>query len=68
MTVPGRPELDPGPEAELDRLERDRRWDLLDRIDDAITVIASDPGSKEARERSSAGGTYGVTIRTRDDD
>jgi hypothetical protein len=44
MSTPFRVELDPGPEAELDRLEHGKRWDLLDNIDEAITSLASDPG------------------------
>jgi hypothetical protein len=61
-------ELDPGPEAELDRLERAKSWGLLDRIDTAITDLAGDPGAASSRERSFAGGLFGITVRTRDDD
>ena len=61
-------ELDPGPEAELDRLERAKSWDLLDSIDAAIVALDDDPGNRASRERSFAGGAFGITVRTRDDD
>jgi hypothetical protein len=66
--VPLPVELDPGPEAELDRLERAKQWDLLDAIDDAITALAASPGAPESRKRSFAGAGFGITVRTRDDD
>jgi hypothetical protein len=61
-------ELDPGPEAELDRLEKTGREDLLERIEDAIDALAGDPGSKSSRKRAFRGGTFGITVRDRDDD
>lgn len=61
-------ELDPGPDAELDRLERAKRWPLLDAIDTAIATLAADPGSPEERRRSFSRGTFGMTVRTQDDD
>ena len=61
-------ELDPTADAELDRLERAKSWDLLDAIDAAISTLAASPGSPEARRRSFSGGAFGVTVRTRDDD
>jgi hypothetical protein len=54
-------ELDPGPEAELDRLEKHQRWELLGRIEDAIDALADDPGSKESRKRAFRGGGFGIT-------
>ena len=65
---PVRVELDPGPDAELDRLERAKQWDLLDAIDAAIAALSRDPGAPSSRQRSFAGGGFGITIRTRDDD
>jgi hypothetical protein len=61
-------ELDPGPEAELDRLEKTGRLDLLERIDDAIDALAVDPGSRASRRRAFRGGTFGITVRDRADD
>lgn len=61
-------ELDPGPEAELDRLERAKSWDLLDAIDAAIGTLAASPGSPESRRRSFSKGAFGITVRTRYDD
>ncbi len=61
-------ELDPGPEAELDRLEKARRWDLLERIEDALDVLAADPGGRDSRRRAFRGGTFGITVRDRDHD
>jgi hypothetical protein len=68
MTEPVPVELDPGPEAELDRLERGKQWDLLDAIDAAITRLAADPGAPSSRQRSFAGSGFGITVRTRHDD
>ena len=61
-------ELDPGAEAELDRLEKTQRWDLLERIEDAIDALADDPGAKGSRQRAFRGGGFGITVRSRDDD
>ncbi len=61
-------ELDPGPEAELDRLEKTQRWELLGRIEDAIDALADDPGGKDSRKRAFRGGGFGITVRSRDDD
>lgn len=61
-------ELDPGPEAELSRLERAKQWDLLDAIDTAITALSQDPGAPSSRQRSFAGAGFGITVRTRYDD
>jgi ParE toxin of type II toxin-antitoxin system, parDE len=61
-------ELDPGPEAELDRLEKSGRLDLLERIEDAIDALAADPGSRESRRRAFRGGTFGITVRDPSDD
>jgi hypothetical protein len=61
-------ELDPGPEAELDHLEKTGRTDLLGRIEDAIDALSEDPGSRDSRRRGFRGGTFGITIRDRDDD
>jgi hypothetical protein len=63
-----RVELDPGPEAELDRLEKTQRWDLLRRIEDAIDALADDPGSRDSRKRGFRGGTFGIPVRDREDD
>ena len=63
-----RVELDPGPGAELDRLEKARRWDLLGRIEDAIEALGEDPGSRESRKRAFAGGTFGIPVKGRDED
>jgi hypothetical protein len=63
-----RVELDPGPDAELDRLEKARRWDLLGTIEDAIEALGDDPGSRESRKRAFAGGTFGIPVRYRDED
>lgn len=61
-------ELDPGAEAELDRLEKTGRGDLLGRIEDAIDSLADDPGSKDSRKRAFRGGAFGITVRDRDDE
>lgn len=68
MTDPVPVELDPGPDAELDRLERSKQWDLLDAIDAAITALAQDPRAPSSRKRSFADAGFGITVRTRDDD
>jgi hypothetical protein len=41
---------------------------LLDAIDDALDQLEADPGSAAARRRAFAGGAWGITVRTRDDD
>jgi hypothetical protein len=61
-------ELDPGPEAELDRLEKSRHWDLLQRVEDALDALAADPGGRGSRRRAFRGGTFGITVRNPDDD
>jgi hypothetical protein len=61
-------ELDPGAEAQLDRLEKTQRWELLERIEDAIDALAADPGSKGSRRRAFRGGGFGITVRSREDD
>jgi hypothetical protein len=61
-------ELDPGPEAALDRLEKAGRTDLLGRIEDVIDALSEDPGSRGSRRRGFRGGTFGITVRDRDDD
>jgi hypothetical protein len=63
-----RVELDPGPEAELDRLEKAGRSDLLVRVEDAIDALAADPGSRDSRKRAFRGGGFGITVRDHDDD
>ena len=59
-------ELDPGPEAELDRLEKGGRIDLLGQIEDPIDALSEDPGSRESRKRGFRGGTSGITVRDRE--
>jgi hypothetical protein len=61
-------ELDPGPEAELDRLEKTGHRDLLEHIEDAIDALADDPGGRDSRKRAFRGGTFGISVRDRDDD
>ena len=63
-----RVELDPGPGAALDGLEKARLWDLLGAIEDAIEALGDDPGSRESRKRAFAGGTFGIPVRDRDED
>lgn len=63
-----RVELDPGPGAALDGLEKARLWDLLGAIEDAIEALGDDPGSRESRRRAFAGGTFGIPVRDRDED
>jgi hypothetical protein len=60
-------QLDPGPEGELDRLEKTGQWVLLERIEDALDALAEDPGSRDSRKRAFKGGTFGITIRESDD-
>jgi hypothetical protein len=55
-------ELDPAAEAELDRLGKARRWDLLGSIEDKLDALAADPGSKENRKRAFPGGMFGITV------
>lgn len=61
-------ELDPGPEAELDRLEKARRWDLLGSLEDALDALAADPGSKKNRKRAFPGGMFGIAVWNPGDD
>lgn len=55
-------ELDPAPQAEIDRLEKARRWDLLGSLEDALDLLAADPGSKSNRRRAFPGGMFGITV------
>jgi len=55
-------ELDRAPEAELDRLEKARRWDQLGSLEDALDALAADPGSRENRKRAFPGGMFGITV------
>jgi plasmid stabilization system protein ParE len=61
-------ELDPGPEAELDRLDKARRWDLLELLEDALDALGDNPGARENRRRAFPGGAFGITVRQRDDE
>lgn len=55
-------ELDLGPEAELDRLQKARRWDLLGSLEDALDALAADAGSRANRKRAFSGGMFGITV------
>ena len=60
MSVPV--ELDPGAEAELDRLEKTQRWELLERVEDAIDALADDPVQRAAGSaRSGAAGSASLS-------
>lgn len=56
--------LSPEADAALDTLDLIRDDQLLRAIDDAINLLATEPGSAAARRRSFQGAGFGMTVRT----
>ena len=50
------------------QLERAGALRLLDVIDDALDILETDPGDKQARRRSFGDGRWGIPVRDADDD